>query len=147
MQGLHEADWAYHQQVVDLIVAGLTAAGNVLIVEVDLKSDTGKTARADVMGGKCGFENSCIEVKTSLKHDDYEEFSGDAFRRQQPEVLSLIPIGGRVRSSNAKVLTIGLVPNIPFPPMQLDMIYAIPGQPYHFRSLPAGTPVPPGVPL
>lgn len=144
---LTDVDWAYHQQVVDIIVAGLTAAGNVIIVEVDLLSDTGKTARADVMGGRCGLENAVIEVKTSLVHDDYESFTGDAFRRSQPEVLSLIPVGGRVRSSNAKVTKIGLVPNAPFPPMRLDMVYALPGQPYRFRSLAAGEPVPPGLPL
>ena len=144
---MKEVDWAYHQQVVDIIVAGLTAAGNTLIVEVDLRSDTGKTARADIMGGKCGFENAVIEVKTSLSFDDYEQFTGDAFRRSQPEVLSLIPVGGRVRSSNAKVARIGLVPNVPFPPMRLDMVYALPGQPYRFRSLEAGQPVPPDLPL
>ena len=144
---MEEVDWAYHQQVVDMIVAGLTAAGNILIVEVDLRSDTSKTARADIMGGRCGMENAVIEVKTSLSHDDYQQFTGDAFRRSQPEVLSLIPVGGRVRSSNAKVARIGLVPNVAFPPMRLDMVYALPGQPYRFRSLPAGEPVPPELPL
>ncbi len=144
---VENVDWAYHQQIVDTVVAGLTAAGNVLIVEVDLLSDTGKTARADIMGGRCGMENAVIEVKTSLVHDDYEQFSGDAFRRSQPEVLSLIPVGGRVRSSNAKVARIGLVPNMPFPPMRLDMIYAIPGKLMRFTSIAAGEPVPPGLPL
>ena len=86
-------------------------------------------------------------MKTSLVYDDYEQFTGDAFRRSQPEVLSLIPVGGRVRSSNAKVARIGLVPNVPFPAMRLDMIYAIPGRLMRFTSIAAGKPVPPDLPL
>ena len=52
---VEEVDWAYHQQIVDTIVTGLTAVGNVLIVEVDLRTETGKTARADIMDGRCGL--------------------------------------------------------------------------------------------
>ena len=126
-------------------MTGLTSVGNVLIVEADLRTDAGKTARTDIMGGRCGMENSVVEVKTSLVHDDDEQFTGDAFRRSQPEVPSLIPAGERVRLPNVKVAKIGLVPNVPFPAMRLDIIYAIPGRLMRFASIAAGEPVPLGL--
>lgn len=94
--GFEQVDWAYHQQIVDLVVAGLRAAAN---------------------------------------------------RRRQAVVLAQIPPGGRVRSPNAKVTQIGLIPDTLFPPMRLDMIYAIPGHLMRFASIAAGAPVPPGLPL
>ena len=93
--GFEAVDWAYHQQIVDLLVVGLRGSGNDIIVEVDLRSNDGRTARADIMGGKCGFDIACIEVKTSLVYDDDEQFTGDAFRRQQAAVLAQIPPAGR----------------------------------------------------
>lgn len=52
-----------------------------------------------------------------------------------------------MRSPNAKVTQIGLIPDTLFPPMRLDMIYAIPGHLMRFASIAAGAPVPPGLPL
>lgn len=86
-------------------------------------------------------------MKTSLDYDDYRQFTGDAFRRQQAAVLALIPVGGKVRSPNAKVTQDGLVPDVPFPPLRLDLIFALPGQPFHFQTIAPGTPVPSGEPL
>ncbi|MGI4795096.1 MAG: hypothetical protein ACRYG8_13690 [Janthinobacterium lividum] len=141
--GYENVDWAFHQQIVDMIVTGLRANGGTLITEVDLVTTSGKTARADIMGAKCGFELGCIEVKTSLVYGDYSQFTGDAFRRMQAAVFSLIPVGGQIQSPNAKVAQIGLAPRVLFPPMRLDLVYALPGQPMRFASIPSGTAIPP----
>ena len=116
----------------------------MIINEVDLVSITGRTARIDFIG-RLGLSNPvCTEIKTSLVHQKFSDFTGDEFKRNQPAVFSLIPLGGHVASSNSKVQRVGLTPNVPFPPMRLDIIYAIEGVPYSVRTIDPGTPIPPG---
>lgn len=52
--GIEDIDWAYHKQVVDLITGGLRSCGVSVIVEVDLRSDDGKTARAGAIVARQG---------------------------------------------------------------------------------------------
>ena len=84
------------------------------------------------------------EVKTSLVKQEYSEFTGDEFKRNQPVVFSLIPLGNHVQSPNQKVIKVGLQPDTLFPPMRLYIIYALPGKPYFPRTIAPGTPLPPG---
>lgn len=141
---IQNADYYYHKQVVDGFVNGLRAAGVIVITEVDLISVTGLTARADFMGILPIFGGIVMtEVKTSLALNDYDEFP--TLPRFQAEVYRLVPMGGHVASPNLKITQIGLTPNTPFPAMRFDLIRAIPGQVFSFRTFAPGIPIPPGV--
>jgi hypothetical protein len=81
--------------------------------------------------------------KAALSVPEVKTGDDPPFSDPQRAYYPLLQIGNHIYSDDVRILTLGLVPGRPFPPMMVHLIYTPgPGKPYEVAPLPPPTFVP-----
>ena len=124
----------FHDVVVDDLVKAFTAAGVPAVKAPAIHligPDESIAGRPDILIHPPGRPVEVVEVKTG---------SSPTFTRRQAEYLPMLQVGGHYYSWDGRIIDLGLVPGVPFPPMPVTIVWAPkPGQPYQFIDLPPPT--------
>ncbi len=112
---------AYHDQVVAWLAKAFSSQGVTTETNVPLTSIDGKiTAIADLMIKTPIVGNLfVIEVKTG---------NDPTYTISQAAIYPMASIGGHVFSASPKIAKFGFLPLQPLPPLQVDVVYAAPGE-------------------
>jgi hypothetical protein len=119
----------YHDQVVRHFADIFRANGNPVEIHVPITTLDGQhTAVADlIMQNPKTKELYLLEVKTG---DD------PPFTPHQRIVYPMASIGGHVYSNSPKISTFGFSPGVLLPPMEVDRVYAVPGEEFRVDKIP-----------
>ncbi len=121
----------FHDAVVDAWAEALRKAGVPAVKNPAVRvigSDTSVVGYPDILVPGPGQPVEAFEVKTGMN---------PPLTKNQQWYIPLLQIGGHVYSMDPRIQDLGLAPGVPFPPMNVYVIYAPgPNRPYKVWPLP-----------